>query len=213
MFSTLCCQWTSRRKIPNEIRKYFSCLSSNENFPFGAGRGESQESLRQQIKSKMKYANVIIFIRECLWQKAINFSSASWHFNKCITCFSQMIIFCVFHLRWQSIIFFSIASCYFSKLSLSEECNGLWLKFHSEKLSEIHVVYLMGKIIARQMKQSMTHSNQKEWRETQVSKEVRLFILSFAAITRLYIYLLTRSLSHLTHPQFSYSLTHSLRFP
>lgn len=93
--------------------------------------------------------------------------------------------FCVFHLRWQSIIFFSIASCYFSKLSLSEECNGLWLKFHSEKkLSEIHVVYLMGKIIARQMKQSMTHSNQEEWLKTQVSKEVRLFTLSFAAITR-----------------------------
>lgn len=91
--------------------------------------------------------------------------------------------FCVFHLRWQSIIFFPIASCYFSKLSLSEECNGLWLKFHSEKLSEIHVVYLMGKIIARQMKQSMTHSNQGDWRKTQVSKEVRLFTLSFATIT------------------------------
>lgn len=74
--------------------KNTSCLSSNESFPFGTGTGESQESLRQQIKSKMKYANVIIFIRECLWQKAINFSSASWHFNICITCFSQKIIFC-----------------------------------------------------------------------------------------------------------------------
>lgn len=91
--------------------------------------------------------------------------------------------FCVFHLCWQSIIFFSSASCYFSKLSLSEDCNGLWLKFHSEKLSEIHVVYLMEKIIARQMKQSMTHSNQDDWLETQVSKEVRLFTLLFAAIT------------------------------
>lgn len=100
--------------------KNTSCLSSNENFPFGTGAGESQESLRQQIKSKMKYANAIIFIRECLWQKAINFSPASWHFNICITCFSQKIIFCVFHLRWQSIIFFSIVPCYFSKLSLSE---------------------------------------------------------------------------------------------
>lgn len=131
----------------------------------------------------MKYANVIIFIRERLWQKAINFSCASWHYNipVCITCFSQMIIFCVFHLRWQSIIFFSIASCYFSKLSLSEERNGLWLKFHSGKkiVSEIQVVYLMGKIIARQMKQSMTH---KEWLETQVSREVRLFAPTFAAI-------------------------------
>lgn len=58
--------------------------------PFGTG---TQESQRQQIKSKMKYANVIIFIRECLWQKAINFSPASWHFNICITCFLQMIIF------------------------------------------------------------------------------------------------------------------------
>lgn len=99
--------------------------------------------------------------------------------------------FCVFHLRWQSIIFFSIASCYFSKLSLSEECNGLWLKFHSEKLSEIHVVYLMGKIIARQVKQSMTHSNQEDWLKTQVSKEVRLFTLSFVANTRY-----TRAYSH-----------------
>lgn len=132
----------------------------------------------------MKYANVIIFIRECLWQKAINFCCASWHFSipVCIACFLQMIIFCVFHLRWQSIIFFSIASCYFSKLSLSEERNGPWLKFHLEKkkknqLSEIHVVYLMGKIIARQMKHSMTHSNQKEWLGTQLGREVRLFLI------------------------------------
>lgn len=135
----------------------------------------------------MKYANVIIFIRVRLWQKAINFSCASWHFNipVCITCCSQMIIFCVFHLRWQSIIFFSIVSCYFSKLSLSEERNGPWLKFHSGKkkiVSEIQVLYLMGKIIARQMKQSMTHSNQKEWLETQVSREVRLLVSTFAAI-------------------------------
>lgn len=49
-------------------------------------------------------------------------------------------------------------------------------------VSEIQVVYLMGKIIARQMKQSMTHSNQKEWLETQVSREVRLFAPAFAAI-------------------------------
>lgn len=49
-------------------------------------------------------------------------------------------------------------------------------------VSEIQVVYLMGKIIARQMKQSMTHSNQKEWLETQVSREVRLFAPTFAAI-------------------------------
>lgn len=55
-----------------------SCLSSNGNYlSFGTDAQESQESPRQQIKSKMKYANVIIFIRECLWQKAINFSSAS----------------------------------------------------------------------------------------------------------------------------------------
>lgn len=160
----------------------------------------------------MRYANVIIFIRERLWQKAINFSSASWHFNipVCITCFSQMIIFCVFHLRWQSIIFFSIASCYFSKLSLSEERNVLWLKFHSGKkkkkiVSEIQVVYLMGKIIARQMKQSMTHSNQREWLKTQVSREVRLFTPTFAAIIHMC------SFTHLVtlHPDWSdvFSLT------
>lgn len=184
-----------------------------EMFPFGKGAGESQESSRHQIKSKMKYANVIIFIRECLWQKAINFSSASWHFNipVCITCSSQMIIFCVFHLCWQSIIFFSIASCYVSKLSLSEDCNGLWLKFHSEKLSEIHVVYLMEKIIARQMKQSMTRRNQREWLETQVSIEVRLFILSFAAITRC-TYSFTHSVTLLLHSSPVFQLAHSASF-
>lgn len=117
--------------------------------------------------------------------------------------------FCVFHLRWQSIIFFSIASCYFSKLSLSEECNGLWLKFHSERLSEIHVVYLMGKIIARQMKQSMTHSNQEEWLKTQVSKEVRLFTLSFAAITR-YTLSFTHSITLSPDSSIAYSLVLSL---
>lgn len=117
--------------------------------------------------------------------------------------------FCVFHLRWRSIIFFSIASCYFSKLSLSEECNGLWLKFHSEKLSEIHVVYLMGKIIARQMKQSMTHSNQEEWLKTQVSKEVRLLTLSFAAITR-YIPSFTHSIMLSPDSSIARLFTHSL---
>lgn len=79
---------------------------------------------------------------------------------------------------------FQLRLVVFSKLSLSEGCNGLWLKFHSEKLSEIHVVYLMGKIIARQMKQSMTHSNQREWLGTQVSGEVRLFALRLLVITR-----------------------------
>lgn len=46
-----------------------------KNFPLGTGELEDLQSkqVRQQIKSKMKYANVIIFIRECLWQKAINF--------------------------------------------------------------------------------------------------------------------------------------------
>lgn len=154
----------------------------------------------------MKYANVIIFIRERLWQKAINFSCASWHFSiaVCITRSRQMIIFCVFHLRWQSIIFFSIAPCYFSKLSLSEDRNGPWLKFHlgeekkkKNQLSEIHVVYLMGKIIARQMKQSMTHRNQKEWLETQVGREVRLFLPAFAAIIA---HLVFGSLSALPRP-------------
>lgn len=44
-------------------------------FPLGTGELEDLQwkQVRQQIKSKMKYANVIIFIRECLWQKAINF--------------------------------------------------------------------------------------------------------------------------------------------
>lgn len=46
-----------------------------KNSPLGTGALEDLQSkeVRQQIKSKMKYANVIIFIRECLWQKAINF--------------------------------------------------------------------------------------------------------------------------------------------
>lgn len=134
----------------------------------------------------MKYANAIIFIRERLWQKAINFSCASWHFNipVCITCFSQMIIFSVFHLHWQSIIFFSFVSCYLFYIFKSVMASD-W-NFTQEKkiVSEIQVVYLMGKIIARQMKQSMTHSNQKEWLETQVSREVRLFAPTFAAINR-----------------------------
>lgn len=160
-------------------------------FPSGTGAPESQESQRQQIKSKMKYANVIIFIRECLWQKAINFPSASWHFNICITCSLQMIIF-VFSICVDRALFsFPLHLVIFPKLSLSEECNGLWLKFHTEKLSEIHVVYLMGKIIARQMKQSMTHSNQDDWLETRVSGGVKVFTLSFAAITPR-----TRSFTH-----------------
>ena len=151
-------------------------------FPFGTGTRESQESPRQQIKSKMKYANVIIFIRECLWQKAINFSSASWHFNICITCFSQMII---------SVFSISVDRALFSfPLRLVIFLNFLCLKsvmasdwnFIQKKLSEIHVVYLMEKIIARQMKQSTTYSNQDDWLKTQVSKEVRLFTLSFAVI-------------------------------
>lgn len=116
--------------------------------------------------------------------------------------------FCVFHLRWQSIIFFSIASCYFSKLSLSEECNGLWLKFHSEKLSEIHVVYLMGKIIARQVKQSMTHSNQEDWLKTQVSKEVRLFTLSLLQTPAILVHIPIMSLS--LHSFIARTLTYSL---
>lgn len=152
-------------------------------FPFRTSIWESQESQRQQIKSKMKYANVIIFIRECLWQKAINFSSASWHFNICITCFSQMIIF-VFSISVDRALFsFPLHLVIFLNFPCLKRCNGLWLKFHSEKLSEIHVVCLMEKIIARQMKQSMTHSNQEEWLQTQVSREVSLLTLSLAAVT------------------------------
>lgn len=155
---------------------------------------ESQESPRQQILCKMKYANVIIFIKDRLCQKAINFSAASWHFNICINCFSQMIIF-VFSISLDRALFsFPSRLVIFRNFFLSEDCNGLWLKFHSEKLSEIHVVYLMEKIIARQVKQSMTHSNQKDWLKTQVSKEVRLFSHLLQISTTL-IHLLIPSIS------------------
>ena len=85
-----------------------------------------------------------------------------------------MIIFVFSFPHWQYIIFFAVASCYFSKLSpCLGRINGPWLKFHSQKLSEICVVCLMEKIITRQVKQSMTHSNQGERLPTQVSREVR----------------------------------------
>lgn len=64
--------------------------------------------------------------------------------------------------------------------------------------SEIHVVYLMGKIIARQMKQSMTRSNQREWLGTQVGREVRLLALLFAVITPALIRLVTPPFYFLT---------------
>lgn len=67
-------------KTPNETpppapRNTFHVWAVMKNFPLGTGELEDLQSkqVRQQIKSKMKYANVIIFIRECLWQKAINF--------------------------------------------------------------------------------------------------------------------------------------------
>lgn len=141
----------------------------------------------------MKYANVIIFIRKRLWQKAINFSRASWHFNipVCIACFLANDYFLCFPSLWQSIIFFSIASCYFfffrNFLCLRSVMASDWNFTRGKKkkkkiVSEMQVVYLMGKIIARQMKQSMTHSNQREWLETQVGREVRLLAPTFAAI-------------------------------
>lgn len=81
--------------------------------------------------------------------------------------------------------------------------------FIQKKLSEIHVVYLMEKIIARQMKQSMTHSNQWEWLKTQVSKEVRLLTLSFAAITH-YTHSFTHSITLSPDSSIARSLTHLL---
>lgn len=163
-----------------------------------------QEPRRQEIKSKMKYANVITSVRECLWQKAINFLSGSWHFNICITCYLQMIFCVCFAIPIDRVLFsFPLHLVIFLNFPCLKSSNSLWLKFHWEKLSEIHVVCLMEKIITRQMKQSMTHGNQGEWLPTQVSKGVSLFTLlptysvsHASARTHAHTYTQTRACTH-----------------
>lgn len=169
--------------------------------------GTSTSEVRQQIKSKMKYANAIIFIRECLWQTAINFAppdpllctstlSHMHHLLGAIDNFPAISI----SVDGVFIFFFNCALLLFETFSVwSSIMDSDWNFIQTnqregeekKQQSEIHVVYLMGKIIARQMKQSMTRSNQRDWLGTQGGGEVRRLALPFAVNTLALIGLVT----------------------
>jgi len=158
-----------------------------------------QEPRRQEIKSKMKYANVIISVRECLWQKAINFLSGSWHFNICITCYLQMIFSVCFAIPIDRVLFsFPLHLVIFLNFPCLKSSNSLWLKFHWEKLSEIHVVCLMEKIITRQTKQSMTLVTRESDCQHKSAKG------SACSLS----YLLTQSLTHMHTHTHTHTHTH-----